>query len=341
VSLAVSFVFGYLALRNVRFGEAWHALGATDFWWLLPSLITLAAAVFVRALRWRYLFLPQSRPAVRDTTSALLIGYLFNSILPARAGEAARIVALHRRAGTSRAEATGTVVVERAYDVVSLVVLLLIASPWLPHVSWLRAAVVLALVTSVAMTLAVVLLGIWGEGAIRFLLMPLALLPFLTEEQVSRAAVRLEHGLAALTRPRLMLGAFFWTTLSWLLVALSSWFVIVAFGLHLSPVAGLLAVIAVNLAMVLPSSPAAAGVFEAATLVALGAYGVSSSVALSYAVVLHAINLLPFVVVGAVALHEHARMTRGTHAEWTDLDSATTSLALESGVTPEISAAVR
>jgi hypothetical protein len=47
---------------------------------------------------------------------ATVLGYFFNSILPVPAGEAARIVALKHYAGTSRAEATGTVVVERVLD---------------------------------------------------------------------------------------------------------------------------------------------------------------------------------------------------------------------------------
>jgi uncharacterized membrane protein YbhN (UPF0104 family) len=44
-------------------------------------------------------------------------------------------------------------------------------------------------------------------------------------------------------------------------------------------------------------------VFEQATLVALGAYGVSDSRALSYALVLHVVNFVPFVAVGLVVLH--------------------------------------
>ena len=84
-------------------------------------------------LRWRSLFAPPSRPSVKVITHANLIGYLFNTILPTRAGEAARVIAI-RRAGGSPAEATGKVVVEGVYDVLSLLVLLFVTTPWLPHV---------------------------------------------------------------------------------------------------------------------------------------------------------------------------------------------------------------
>jgi uncharacterized protein (TIRG00374 family) len=116
-----------------------------------------------------------------------------------------------------------------------------------------------------------------------------------------------DPGRDPLRRPRLAIGAFASTTLSWLGLALSTWFVLRAFHLGLSPLAGLLTVIAINLALILPSSPAAVGVFEAATLVALSAYGVSTSEALPVALVLHLVNLVPYLAAGAFVLRTVAR----------------------------------
>ncbi|HXP28741.1 MAG TPA: hypothetical protein VN804_03235, partial [Solirubrobacteraceae bacterium] len=56
--------------------------------------------------------------------------------------------------------------------------------------------------------------------------------------------------------------------------------------------------------------PAAVGVFEGAALIALDAYHVPHSSALPYAVVLHLINFVPFVIVGALLLHHNARHPR-------------------------------
>jgi len=239
------------------------------------------------------------------------MGYFFNNVLPARAGEAASVVALHRSCGTSRPELAATVVVERVFDVVTLVALLFVAAPWLPSVSWAAGAAVLAGALAAGCAIVVAGVALWGERPFRLLLRPLALLPFLTEERLGRAALYLTYGLAAIRRPRLLLAAVFWTTLSWFLLALSTWFVFEAFDLGLSPLAGLLAVIAINLAMVLPSSPAAVGVFEAATLVALSAYDVPKSEALSAAVVLHLVNLVPYLVAGGIVLHLQTRGAEG------------------------------
>jgi uncharacterized membrane protein YbhN (UPF0104 family) len=60
-------------------------------------------------------------------------------------------------------------------------------------------------------------------------------------------------------------------------------------------------VIAVGLAMILPAPPAALGVFEGATVVAVQAYDVPHADALSFALVLHALNFLPFVAIAGAA----------------------------------------
>src|SRR5439155_11617866 len=134
------------AVRNVDAGEAWAAFRSSDPWWLLPALAALVVTVFVRAVRWRFLFARETRPPLPAVAGALLVGYFFNNVLPARAGEAARVVALNRSTRTPRAEVVATVALDRAYDVASLLVLLFVGLPWFPHVSWLRAAAVLAIV---------------------------------------------------------------------------------------------------------------------------------------------------------------------------------------------------
>src|SRR5947209_18683721 len=106
--LAVATVgFGYLALRSVHFDQVWRALRDSHYTWLIPAFAAFAAATMARALRWHALFAPGKRPPLGAVTNAMLVGYLFNNIMPARAGEAARVVTLTQRAGTPAAEAVG------------------------------------------------------------------------------------------------------------------------------------------------------------------------------------------------------------------------------------------
>ncbi len=311
VGLAVTLVFGYLAVRNAHLREVWDAILDMQAWWIVPAALLLALCVLVRAVRWQSLFTPATRPPLGEVLRALLVGYLFNNILPLRPGEVVRVVWLRRRTATSAAESGATIVVERAYDILALLLLLFLAAPLLPEVSWLEAAAALAAAFSLVLTAAIVVVVVWGERPVLASARLLArLLPVSRErlEQIARNAVT---GLAGLRQPRLAAIAFAWTVLSWLTLAASGAALLAGFGTGLSTgdllLAGLLSVIATNFAMILPSSPAALGVFEAAVVVALGAFGIDESEALSYALVLHALNLVPYLVVGALVLRSGRR----------------------------------
>jgi uncharacterized protein (TIRG00374 family) len=308
--VAITVFFTYLALRDVRYGETWAALKRSNYWWLFPTLAALAVHVVLRVFRWQLVFKPDRRPPFDPTAKATLVGYLFNSILPARAGEAARIVALNEYAGTSRAEATATVVVERVFDVLSLLVILFVMTPWLPHVSWLRSAALLALVLAIAFAVAIAVIAIYGERPVLFALRPLARLPFLDRNRVEHMARNVVHGLESLRNFRHGLAVFLCTTLSWVVLGVGFWFLMLGFDLHLSVLAGLLVTVAIGLSFIVPSPPAGVGIFEAAGLAALSSYGISKSHGLAYVLVLHVVNVLPLIAAGLLVLAVQARRAR-------------------------------
>jgi uncharacterized protein (TIRG00374 family) len=308
--VAVSLVFVYVAVRGVDFAVFWSALAEGDYWLLIPAAIVLGSALYLRAIRWRILFVRESRPPLDAVTSALLIGYLFNSVLPARAGEAARVVALNQRARTSRFEALATVVAERVLDVLVLLGLLLASAPFIPESTWMQRAAKVGGAAFIVLAVTLIVVAFYGKRPVRLVLRPLGALPRVTPEHIERAADNLVRGLAVFRRPGLALGASALTLASWLLIALSFWLCMVAVRLDAGLDAALLVVIAVNLAMILPSGPAGLGVFEAVTVLTLLPFGVDRAHALSYAIVVHALNLVPIIAAGYIALHRHAVAVR-------------------------------
>jgi uncharacterized protein (TIRG00374 family) len=310
--LLVSLVFIYLAFRGIEFDALREALARSNYWLLLPALVVLAVAVGLRAVRWRVLFSPEDRPPLGMVTNALMIGYLFNNILPARAGEAARVLALRQRSGTPRFEGLGTVVAERALDVLVLLVLLFSVGPFVPHADWLPKALILGAVMFVAIAVLFIAFSMYGEAPARWLLRPLGVFPAMSRDRRELAAMNLVRGFAVFRRASIAIPAFALTAVSWLLIAVAFWICMYGFDLGLDFSAGILVVVAVNLALILPSGPAGIGVFEAATVIALLPYEVDRSTALSYALVLHGINFLPFIILGYAALHYHTLAVRRT-----------------------------
>jgi uncharacterized protein (TIRG00374 family) len=308
--LVLSVAFGYLAFRDIDVSELGDSLQDSNFAYLLPAGLALALGVTVRAWRWQILFERGRRPHFGLVLNALLISYLFNTILPARPGELARIQVLGTRAHISRAEVATTVVLERVYDLFVLTALLAVAAPFLPSVGWLTAALALGALLGLGLLLGAVLVARFGRRGARILLSPLSLLPRITDERIDMLAGSVVAGLAAIRGGRAALGAISLSALSWILLAVSGWFLLRGTGIGEGFSAALLVLVATNLVLVLPSSPAGLGAFEAAAVLALAAYDVGKEEALSYALLLHALNALPYVVVGCVALWFSARPQR-------------------------------
>ena len=175
-------------------------------------------------------------------------------------------------------------------------------SPWLPAVTWLHAAAIVALV-AMALTVVLVAFALYLRRRPRVgFVRALARLPLLSHETVERVTASVAHGFEATRRPRQALVATSWTVASWLVLGLSFWFLMIGFRLHLSLLAGTLVAVAVGLSFIVPAAPGGLGVFEAAGLAATHAYGIPTSRALAYVLVLHALNFIPYIVAGLAIL---------------------------------------
>ena len=310
--LVVTVVFCYVALSHFRLGQGWRALRSSDYWWLIPALGAFALGNLARALRWRSLFPAARRPPRATTLNAMMIGYLYNNILPARAGEPARVAVLTQRSSSPAVEITGTVALERLYDVLGILAIFFVAWPWLPHVSWFGTAAIVAVALVFAIAITAAVLTVFGDRPLRLLLRPLRRFAPLSEERLERHLAELVHGLSGLRSWRVAVQALMWTIIAWFFSILCAYLVMLAVAPQLPFAAGVLVMVAIGLSMMLPSPPAAVGVFEGATLLALHAYGLSHSAALPYALVLHLVNFVPFIVVGVLLLHYNSRHPRAT-----------------------------
>jgi uncharacterized protein (TIRG00374 family) len=305
--LGLSVVLTYLASQDLDFDAFVEALGNGEPAWIAAAFAVLVAAYAIRVARWSVLFDRDARPPYRTLLRALLVGDFLTSLLPVlRLGELARVVILHREAQTSRAVALGTVVTERLQDVLTLLVLLIVAVPFAPPVSWLRGAAVLLAVLGVAVLLLLVVLARFGSRPLQFVLRPLHRFPGFSESRTELAAEGVVSGLAGLRNVRMAFASFALTALHWLGFAVSFALALRGVGIEFDLAAGMLVTVATTFSLLLPSLPASVGIFEAATLVALEPFGVDDAVALSGGVVIHVMTFVPFLVAGPLALRGHA-----------------------------------
>jgi uncharacterized protein (TIRG00374 family) len=308
---AASLVLTYFALRDIDFRAFLDALADGDPIWFTASLAVLVGAYLVRVARWWVLFDARERPPLRALVRALLVGDFLTSLLPVlRLGELARVIVLHREAGTPRSVGLGTVVTERVQDSIALLLLLFVAVPFAPAVTWLRAAALFFAVLLAGLVVALVVFWRFGSRPLGLLLRPLTRLPGFSPARTELAAEGILRGLAGLRNVRVALAAFALTLLSWLAVAFAYALALRGVALELDLDAGILVAVATTFSLLLPSLPASVGIFEAAGLVALEPYGVDEAQALSGVVVIHVLTFVPFLILGPLALRGHEGAVR-------------------------------
>ena len=104
-----------------------NALKSTKYWVLLPVFLILTFSHFLRALRWRLIMEPLGyKPSISNTFLAVLIGYLANLAVP-RLGEVLKCTLLSKYEKVPAEKIVGTIVAERAFDVLSLGIVFVLA----------------------------------------------------------------------------------------------------------------------------------------------------------------------------------------------------------------------
>jgi len=245
----------------------------------------------VRAERWfELLRYNGAQPRRADAYGLLAVGNLGNNILPARAGDALRVVLIAPRAKTDARTVIGTIVAERVLDVVVLVGLFVMLAYGvlggidLPSAGRLAFAALL-----VAGLLAASVAAAWvlhHRGHLR------RVLAYLAPMAKATRRLRSNHGLR-------LLGLTF---VVWALEWIAWWLTARAAGLDLALLeVGYLMGLASVFALV-PSGPGYVGTFDAAIAFGVRALGHSGAQALSYLLILRFVVTVPITLIGLVVL---------------------------------------
>lgn len=304
VGAAISAFFLFLAFRGQNPQTVWETLQQVDLWWLLPAIGAFAIGVWLRALRWSVLLEPVQPLTGTEVTPVVLAGYTANNILPLRTGEIVRAYLLNGRYGVRKTAALATIAIERLLDGLTMLGFLLLAMRAVSSTPELRRV---ATVAAVLFAIVIVLLAVMIRGGtVRERLLDLCVrpLPARFEDSARSLFAGFLEGLATLSRRGDLAKAVVLSIAAWLCEAAVYWFVARGFGEPLSgamTVAGAVLTTGVaNLATLVPAAPGYVGTFEAGVMLAVdGALHVPREIALSYALLVHAVLWFPVTVVGA------------------------------------------
>jgi uncharacterized membrane protein YbhN (UPF0104 family) len=253
---------------------------------LVGAIALYALATVVRSERWQRLLVDEgARPHRSDTYALTCVGYMGNNVLPARAGDAIRMVLMAPRAATSKRTVVGTLLAERLLDIAVLVAIFVIVGYGLLGEVGADSVEIIALVAAgLAVAGLAVYLAVRRNERVMSFLTPIA--------SATLGLRRAHHGL-------LLLGM---TVVIWGIEAGVWMAAAAAVGFGMDPIEGLYIVALASVFSLVPSGPAYAGTQDAAAILGIKALGGTGAQAVAYIVMLRFIIVVPITIVGLVLL---------------------------------------
>lgn len=321
VSITVSIVCTWLFIRNIDWLLLKNALRDANYWFIIPTLILTLLVYVVRAFRWQVLLSHIKRISVVNLLSVTSIGFMANNILPARVGEVLRPFLLSKKEDVKFSTSFATVIVERIFDMLALILFTVMVIAFLPHspainqeiagtaathVCTVRESIVPSLkkwteVFAAVGVLTIVCLFfvvIKPDFFKRILSEMCFFLPHTIRDKILGLYESFVYGLKILEDKTqtgwIMILSFF----IWILGGAEIYLLGFSFHMHLPFVGACLVAVCLALAVALPQAPGYIGVFHIAVLKSLHIFGIETTAAQSYAIVLWAISILPSTVMG-------------------------------------------
>jgi uncharacterized protein (TIRG00374 family) len=323
LGLIISAGFLAYAFRGQDYGRIRDALRQANYAYMAPALACYLTGVCIRAFRWKVLLRLLIEVPTRQVVPINAVGFMANNVLPLRTGELVRAYVVSQRFGVKKTAALATIAVERLFDGLTMLGFILAAATVVSLTSELQHIAIFAFLLFVGALIGLFVLTLGGNLRDRLLQVVVGPLPTPLADRVERMAESMLSGLGVLRRKTditLVAGS---SVLAWSLEAGTYFWVARAFGSDLTAVLGvpetLLTTGIANLATLIPSGPGYVGTFENGIgLVVNNALGVAKSLALSYAILLHAILFFPVTLWGAAEWwrqHISLRKVRELEAE--------------------------
>jgi len=299
IGLLIGAVALYFTFRGVSFSEILNTLKSLKFQYLPVAAFLFLMTFVIRAYRWRQLCMPVKPIPVRRLYSPLVIGFMGN-LLPLRAGEFIRAFLLGKKEDIGFSASFATVVVERLFDLVGVLLLFAgflaldpdvllprsdLGDPRLADaVRYFGGA---SLVMCIGLIIFCYFLIHRQEAALRLVRFFTRFLPHGIQERIDEILRSFTLGLGVLRDPKGILISACLTALLWTVIVFINYPLYCAYQIQsLLPLSSLVAVLLLTAVAVMVPTPGYVGPFQFAVTFALAdLYGLDKSVAVSFSLV--------------------------------------------------------
>lgn len=300
IGVSISAIFLWLAFLKVNFEELIAALESADYFLIILAALVNGLSFIPRAYRWKLLLKTLKKTRFGNTFGALSIGFMANSVLPARGGEFIRAFAIGRTEKISKSASFATIIVERVIDMITLLVFLVFSIGLISDDTLISKIFWIGLILTVSAVIFLITL----KKIPKIIDIFVSLSPQKFKEKIRKFLEAFIKGLEILSDFKTLFYTFLQSLLIWSCFAAVYYILFVSFGFRLSIGAAFMVMAICSLGISIPSSPGFIGTYHYFVTFSLGLFQIPKSSALSFAIVAWAVNFLPVVVIGLVALNK-------------------------------------
>ena len=309
IGILISIVFLYLVFDQIDLRQAGEALQKANYYYLLPATIFLFLSLWFRAYRWGIFFRPLKVMKLSNLFSALMVGYMGNTIFPFKLGEILRAHSIGKVENFSKVASFATIVVERMLDLIFLLLLLGIALFFQSFDGYgiVKSGGLILFAVVVAGIIFLVFLIVKTDKTLLFYRRITSVFPAKLRDKGEKILISLLSGLLVIKKPEYYLAIAISSIAIWLCYIATMIIFIYAFDLDEKyfngdfaqiTLASITILIMSGLSVSIPASPGYVGTFHLFVMQALIIYNVPNSQAFSFAVILHLFSMAPPAIMG-------------------------------------------
>lgn len=310
----------FAVTAKIDFGQMVKSIVGANTLFLALIMVQVLAMLFIRGHRWTLFLKPIKKTNWISLGWSTCIGFAVNNLLPARLGEVARSISASRKEGIGFGAVFGTVVVERIYDTLSILVLFVLSlfvwefsgpmeklaaatkSEFGVEVSQQSIALNLSILVGMIL-LAIIFLKWQTEISLRIAGFFLKPLPAAWREKIIKGLRNFINGLTQTKNPLEAAWIVVLSAAIWVISALTVWLGLAACHIDASMTDAIFVLMAMVVAVSVPASPGYIGTYHflCATGIVLST-DAGWDQAMGTAIVIHLSNYLPQTISGLYAL---------------------------------------
>lgn len=323
LGLLISAVFLYVAFHNVDLGLLLLSLKSISLPFIIPIVILTILFYVIRALRWFHLLEPIKKIGLSSLFSSTVIGFAANCVLPARLGEFVRANYIGRMENISKSSSLATIVIERLFDVFTILLILLFVilftdfpSEWESTAKALKTGGFFLLVLFIISIFLLIGLKKKTQIFLNIAEKVIFFLPGKIKHKLVYILKDFSNGLVLVKGLSQLLAVIFYSLILWYLTTFQIYILGLSMDLSLPFLAPFFILVLLCLSVTIPSAPGYIGTFHLACQYGLMFYGFSPEKALSMAILLHAAGFIPTVILGLIIfLLQHISLRNLTNGQ--------------------------